>query len=50
MFQEGIDSSDWYETKGMKLKHPCVGLVQRAQLVGKVWRNNNPEKNLRKNA
>ena len=30
VFQEGIDSSDWYETKGMKLKHPCVGLVQRA--------------------
>ena len=30
VFQEGIDSSDRYETKGMKLKHPCVGLVQRA--------------------
>ena len=36
VFWEGIDSSDWYETKGMKLKHPCVGLVQRANWWGKT--------------
>jgi len=35
VFWEGIDSSDWYETKGLKLKHPCVGLVQRAHWWGK---------------
>ena len=35
VFWEGIDSSDWYETKGIKLKHPCVGLVQRAHWWGK---------------
>ena len=35
VFWEGINSSDWYETKGIKLKHPCVGLVQRAHWWGK---------------
>ena len=35
VFPEGLDSSDWYETKGIKLKHPCVGLVQRAHWWGK---------------
>ena len=30
VFVEGIDSSKWYTEKGMELKHPCVGLVQRA--------------------
>ena len=26
----GINSSRWYQQKGMKLKHPCVGLLQGA--------------------
>ena len=30
VFVEGIDSSKWYTEKGIELKHPCVGLVQRA--------------------
>ena len=36
VFFEGIDSSRWYEVDGMKLKHPCVGLVQRANWWGKT--------------
>ena len=36
VFFEGIDASQWYETNGMKLKHPCVGLVQRANWWGKT--------------
>ena len=35
VFFEGIDASQWYKTNGMKLKHPCVGLVQRANWWGK---------------
>jgi len=35
VFPEGLDSSNWYQTKTMKLKHPCVGLVQRASWWGK---------------
>ena len=30
VFVEGIDNSLWYKTEGMKLKHPCVGLLQDA--------------------
>jgi len=33
---QGIDPSKWFETKGMKLKHPCVGLVQSASIWGKT--------------
>jgi glycosyltransferase involved in cell wall biosynthesis len=35
VFKEGIESSNWYVEKGIKLKHPCVGLVQRASWWGK---------------
>ena len=30
VFVEGVDSSKWYKTDGMSLKHPCVGLLQDA--------------------
>lgn len=33
---QGIEISDWYSTKGMELKHPCVGLLQGAHIWGKV--------------
>jgi glycosyltransferase involved in cell wall biosynthesis len=33
---QGINSSNWYPTDGMKLKHPCVGLVQGAAIWGKT--------------
>ncbi len=36
VFFEGIDSSRWYKVKGMKLKHPCVGLLQRSNWWGKT--------------
>ena len=36
VFFEGIDAAQWYKTNGMKLKHPCVGLVQRANWWGKT--------------
>jgi glycosyltransferase involved in cell wall biosynthesis len=32
----GITPSKWYPSKGMTLKHPCVGLVQRATIWGKA--------------
>ena len=32
---QGINSSRWYTTEGMKLKHPCVGLLQSATIWGK---------------
>lgn len=32
----GITPSEWYSSKGMNLKHPCVGLVQRASIWGKA--------------
>ena len=31
----GITSSEWYSSKGMTLKHPCVGLLQGAVIWGK---------------
>ena len=36
VFFEGIDSTKWYPAEGMTLKHPCVGLVQRANWWGKT--------------
>ena len=35
VLMEGIHSSKWYKTKGMELKHPCVGLVQNSEWWGK---------------
>jgi len=35
-FLEGLDASRWYPAPGMKLKHPCVGLVQDANWWGKT--------------
>ena len=35
-FLEGMDASRWYPSKGMSLKHPCVGLVQVAFWWGKT--------------
>ena len=35
-FFEGITASRWYQVKGMKLKHPCVGLLQRSNWWGKT--------------
>ena len=36
VFFEGIDASHWYQVEGMKLKHPCVGLLQRSNWWGKT--------------
>ena len=36
VFFEGINSSRWYHIKGMKLEHPCVGLLQDANSWGKT--------------
>lgn len=36
VFFEGINSSHWYQAKGMDLKHPCVGLLQDANWWGKT--------------
>ena len=33
---QGIDPNRWYPSKGMKLKHPCVGLLQGAVIWGKT--------------
>ena len=33
---QGIDAKDWFETQDMKLKHPCVGLVQGATIWEKT--------------
>jgi len=33
---QGIDPNRWYRTEGMKLKHPCVGLLQSATIWGKA--------------
>jgi len=32
----GINSSVWYPSEGMTLKHPCVGLLQDASIWGKT--------------
>ena len=36
VFFEGVDASRWYQVKGMNLKHPCIGLLQRANWWGKT--------------
>ena len=36
VFFEGINSERWYQTEGMELKHPCVGLVQDANWWAKA--------------
>ena len=33
---QGIDPNNWFKTQGMKLKHPCVGILQSANIWGKV--------------
>ena len=33
---QGISSKNWFEGKEMKLKHPCVGLVQGAVILEKT--------------
>tara|TARA_B100000586_G_scaffold209726_1_gene156918 strand:+ start:50 stop:1114 length:1065 start_codon:yes stop_codon:yes gene_type:complete len=33
---QGIKDSDWFYEKGMKLKHPCVGLIQDANIWEKT--------------
>ena len=30
VFIEGVDDKKWYKTTGMKLEHPCVGMLQDA--------------------
>ena len=35
-FLEGISADNWYDVEGMKLKHPCVGLLQGADWWGKT--------------
>jgi len=30
VFIEGVDDKKWYRTRGMKLEHPCVGMLQDA--------------------
>jgi glycosyltransferase involved in cell wall biosynthesis len=36
VFFEGVDATLWHKVNGMKLEHPCVGLVQRANWWGKT--------------
>ena len=36
VFVEGVDSTKWHKQDGMKLKHPCVGLLQDANWWGKT--------------
>jgi len=36
ILQSGITPSHWYPVEGMKLKHPCVGLLQGAEIWGKT--------------
>ena len=36
VLQSGINHSRWYPSEGMKLKHPCVGLLQGAVIWGKT--------------
>jgi len=33
---QGIDPSNWYYQKGLNLKHPCVGLLQNADIFEKA--------------
>jgi len=36
VLQSGITASRWYPVEGMKLKHPCVGILQGAVIWGKA--------------
>ncbi len=36
VLQSGITPSRWFPSNGMKLKHPCVGLLQGAVIWGKT--------------
>ena len=36
LLQSGITPSRWYQVEGMKLKHPCVGMLQDANWWGKT--------------
>jgi len=36
ILQSGINPERWYPSKGMQLKHPCVGLLQGAVIWGKA--------------
>ena len=36
VMHQGIDPSNWYSVKGMKLEHPCVGLLQGAVIWDKT--------------
>ncbi len=36
ILQSGINSSRWYTSKEMNLKHPCIGLLQGATIWGKT--------------
>jgi len=33
---QGINPENWYQEKGMSLKHPCIGLVQSANIWEKT--------------
>lgn len=33
---QGIDSAKWFQTNNLKLKHPCVGILQGAVIWGKA--------------
>ena len=33
---QGISPKNWFKTDGMKLKHPCVGILQGATIWGKT--------------
>ena len=33
---QGITPSNWYQTEGLKLKHPCVGILQSATIWEKT--------------
>ncbi len=33
---QGIDPSKWYKQEGMKLKHPCIGILQSSTIWGKT--------------
>ncbi len=33
---QGINPDNWFETKGMKLKHPCIGILQSATIWEKT--------------
>ena len=33
---QGINPKNWFKTNGMKLKHPCIGILQGATIWGKT--------------